>query len=386
MSTIKRGAAALAVICAAAACAPAGMTSGGPGEGGRIGVGQRLQGSLSSSNPSALERGPFRAYRFDAAKGQRLIATMESGDFDTFLTVARMVGPVMETVKSDDDGGGDTNSRVRFTAPESGSYLLIAQSLPEDGAGSYTVALNAAPAVITTMVPLALGQRVTGQISETDAVDDESERPYDSYSFRGRAGQRITVKMEAEEFDTYVDLGRMENGVFTSLATDDDGAGEGTNSRLRYTIPADGEYVIHASSYSGDGSGDYIVSMEERQTVARAPQPVRAGVTATGALEDDDEVLEADNSFYDAWTYAGRSGEQITITMASEAFDTFVTVGRMVNGEFEEIAKMDDGGEGTNTRMEVTLPADGEYVIRANSYQSGQTGDYTLRVESSRNR
>ncbi|MBB4636294.1 PPC domain-containing protein [Longimicrobium terrae] len=385
MSTIKRGAAALAVICATAACAPGGMATG-PAEGGRIGVGQRLQGSLSGSNPSALERGPFRAYRFDAAKGQRLVATMESGDFDTYLTVARMIGPVMETVKSDDDGGGDTNSRVRFTAPESGSYLLIAQSLPEDGAGSYTLALNPAPASNATVLPLTLGQRATGQISETDEIDDESERPYDTYTFRGRAGQRVTVKMEAEDFDTYLDLGRMENGAFTSLATDDDGAGEGTNSRLRFVIPADGDYVIRASAYGEDGTGDYIVSMEERQAVVHTPQPVRAGVTATGTLEDDDMALESDGSFYDAWTYAGRAGEQIKITMASEAFDTFVTIGRMVNGEFEEVAKMDDGGEGTDTLLEVTLPADGEYVIRANSYQSGQTGDYTLRVESSRNR
>ncbi|HEX8391361.1 MAG TPA: PPC domain-containing protein [Longimicrobium sp.] len=386
MSTIKRGAAALAVLCAAAACAPAGGVSTGPGEGGRIAVGQRLTGRLSSANPSALEHGPFRAYRFTATKGQRLIATMESGDFDTFLTVARMIGPVMETVKSDDDGGEDTNSRVRFVAPESGSYLLIAQSLPEDGAGSYTVALNPAPASVASTVPLALGQRVTGSITDTDEVEEDTERPYDTYTFRGRAGQRLTVKMESEGFDTYVDLGRMENGAFKSLASDDDGAGEGTNSRLRYVIPTDGDYVIHAAGFGSDALGEYIISMEERPQVARAAQALRSGVTATGALDEDDEVLEADNSFFDSWTYAGRAGEQIKITMSSEAFDTYVVIGRMVNGEFEEVAKMDDGGEGTDTLLEVTLPADGEYVIRANSYQSGQTGDYTLRVDSSRDR
>jgi hypothetical protein len=73
--------------------------------------------------------------------------------------------------------------------------------------------------------------------------------------------------------------------------------------------------------------------------------------------------------------------------MDSDEFDTYVAIGRMEDcGDFEEIATMDDGGEGTNTLLEVTLPEDGEYVIRANSYSADETGSYTLVVESSRDR
>ena len=34
--------------------------------------------------------------------------------------------------------------------------------------------------------------------------------------------------------------------------------------------------------------------------------------------------------------------------------------------------------------LEVTLPSDGEYVIRANAFSAGETGAYTLRVETTR--
>ncbi|HZG43085.1 MAG TPA: hypothetical protein VEY93_08995, partial [Longimicrobium sp.] len=115
-------------------------------------------------------------------------------------------------------------------------------------------------------------------------------------------------------------------------------------------------------------------------------QPLQAGVRAQGVLNDDDAVLEADNSYYDLWSYQGREGEAVKIQMMSDDFDTYVAIGRMVNGTWEEVASMDDGGEGTNTLLEVTLPATGEYVIRANSFGAEETGDYTLLIETSRDR
>lgn len=389
MTNAQRGAAGIAAVCLMAACTPA---AGGmqmrPGTAPPIRVGQTLQGTLAQGAPTGLERGRFNAYRFDATEGQQLIATMESEAFDTYLTVGRLHGPVMEVVDSDDDSGEEgTNSRMRFTVPATGAYVLIAQSFDEDGMGAYTVSMAAAPAPTTGQtLPIAVGASATGEIAETDAVSDEDDTFYDAYTFTGRAGQRVRVTMESDAFDTFLRLGRMVEGSFEELESDDDGAGEGTNSLLRATLPDDGEYVIRASPL-GDGTGAYTLRLEE--PVVRGPQPpqpVQAGVTAQGVLDDDDAVLETDNSFYDLWSYQGRAGESLKIQMMSEDFDTYVSIGRMVDGQWEEVASMDDGGEGTNTLLEVTLPADGEYLVRANSFGAEETGSYTLSVESSRNR
>lgn len=354
-----------------------------------IQVGQSVSGSIAAEDPHVFGRGGFRAYRFQGTAGQRVLATMESADFDTYLIVGRMVGPLMDEIKADDDGGGDTNSRLRVTLPADGTYIVVAQSYAEDGAGVFTLGLQTPPEP-TTGQPRAItpGTPVTGELAETDFVEDENDRLYDVWTFRGRQGQRITARMESDDFDTFLNLGRVVNGEFESVATDDDGGEEGTNSRLSHMLGEDGDYVIRASSYDAEG-GSYTLALEER--VARAPaapRPVQAGAEVNSALDEDDAVLEADGSFYELWSYQGRAGEQIRIRMSSDAFDTYVAIGRMEGGcrDFEEIATMDDGGEGTNTLLEITLPEDGEYVIRANSFSADQTGDYTLVVESSRDR
>ena len=354
-----------------------------------IQVGQSVTGTLQEGDPTVFGRGRFRAYRFEGTRGQRLLATMQSSDFDTYLIVGRMVGPLMDEVRSNDDAGEGTDSRVRVTLPENGTYLVVAQSYSADGTGAYTLDLRAAPEPTTGQSrPLTLGQQATGELTETDNVEDDSDRMYDAYTFTGRYGQRIVAQMESGDFDTYLNLGRMENGQFVSVATDDDGGQEGTNSRLAHVLDEDGQYVIRASSYGAQG-GAYTLTVEER--VARAPAPPRplsAGQEASGQLDDGDAVLETDGSYYELWSYQGRAGEQLRIRMSSEDFDTYVAIGRMEGGcgDFEELATMDDGGDGTNTLLEFTLPEDGEYVIRANSFSADQTGDYTLVVESSRDR
>lgn len=392
MMTMQRGTAALAAMCLLAGCA----TGGGgtaemrPGTAPAIRVGQTISGRLADSDPVAMDRGHFRAYRFEAAEGQRMVATVESEDFDTYLTVARLIGPVMDVVKQDDDGGEGTNSRARFTAPAAGSYLLVVQGFDEEQTGGFAVTLALAAAA-TGGAPRAIasGQSLNGELSDADLVDDERETSYDVYTFAGRAGQRVTLQLKSDDFDTYLRLGRMQDGQFVEIASDDDGGGGedgGTDSQIRQTLREDGEYVVHATSF-GEAEGGYTLRMEERAPAAAAvPRPVQAGVRASGVLTDEDPVVDTDGSYYDYWTYAGRAGERLRIELASEDFDAFVALGRMVNGAWTQIGSNDDGGSGTDSLLEVELPADGEYVIRANAFGAEETGDYTLLVTSSRDR
>ena len=383
MNPIVRAAAPLAtcLLCALAA----GTAHAQPGI-TPIRVGQTVTGTIDSSGEPVLDRGRFNAYRIEVAEGERLLVSAESEEFDTYLIVGRSVGPVLDPLETDDDGGENTNSRVRFVAPRTGSYLVLVQAYREDGMGPYTLTVQQAPQPTTGQThSIRLGGVEEGRLEDTDNYDDEEDRYYDVYAFTGNAGQRIQIDMSSE-FDTYLELGRLDGCDWEELQSDDDGSPDGTDSRIRYTLPDDGEYVIRATSYA-DATGPYTLRLSERAApVERAAQPISAGQDAEGELDEDDSVLEADGSYYDLWTYQGHAGEELRVNMMSSDFDTYVAIGRMVGGEFEEIATMDDGGEGTNTLLEVTLPSDGEYVIRANSFRAEQTGDYTLRIESSRDR
>ncbi|HEU0301588.1 MAG TPA: hypothetical protein VFR37_19160 [Longimicrobium sp.] len=375
---------------ALAACLLSAVPAGAHAQPGAdpIQVGQTVTGALQEGDLTVFDRGRFRAYRFQATRGQRLVATLESDAFDPYLIVSRVVGPLVEEIDSDDDGGDGTNSRLRVTIPESGTYLVVAQSFSEDGMGAYTLGLQVAPEPTTGQGrTIAPGQTVTGELAETDNPDEEEDRYYDLYTFTGRPGQRITIEMESEDFDTYLNLGRMEDGEFVSVASDDDSGEEGTNSRIAHVVDEEGEYQVRATSFS-EASGAYTLTLRERVSrAAGPPRPISSGQEMSGQLDEQDGTLDTDGSYYELWSYQGHAGEQLRIRMDSDDFDTYVAIGRMEEcGEFDEIANMDDGGEGTNSLLEVTLPADGEYVIRANSFSADETGSYTLVVESSRDR
>lgn len=349
-----------------------------------IRVGQTVTGTLSARDPRTTEKGRFRVYRFEGHKGQRLIATMRSSDFDAYLTVARFVGGITDAIASDDDRGGgekNTDARVRFALPDDGTYLLVAQSLSEEGAGAYTLSLATAPAAVTaTPRPIQVGQTVSGRLEETDAVLEDDETFYDTWLLNGRRGQRVQIEMKSDSVDAFLSVGRMQGAEYNSIRTDDDG-GEGTNSRVTITLPDDGQYVIRANEV-GAKTGPYTLSVAERQPgpTTATPHPIEPGQEVTGTLNDEDPQGE-DDSFYDYWTYQGKAGERLRITMTSDAFDTFVSIGTVDGNSYNELAGNDDGPEGTNSVLEFTLPNDGVYTIRAKALSGENEGEYKLKVE-----
>jgi len=105
------------------------------------------------------------------------------------------------------------------------------------------------------------------------------------------------------------------------------------------------------------------------------------GAAVTGSLALSDARL-SDGSHYDLWTYQGRRGERIQISMESNDFDPYLMLGREAGGRRTILQEDDDGGAGLNSLLIAELPEDGEYVIVANSYAGGETGTYTLRIDA----
>jgi hypothetical protein len=143
--------------------------------------------------------------------------------------------------------------------------------------------------------------------------------------------------------------------------------------------------VIRANSVGAGATGPYTLVLTERQpgaTVA-TPRPIEPNAEVTGTLDDSDPQGD-DESYYDYWTYEGRQGERLRITLAAEGFDTYVTLGTLQNGVFNEIDSNDDGPEGTNSLLEATLPSAGTFVIRVKALSGENEGPYTLKVEPQR--
>jgi len=345
-------------------------------------VGRTVDGTLTRDLPTLNERGRFRVYRVEARQGQRYSLLMRADAFDSYVSVARQVNGLTDYLASDDDGAGNSNARLRWTPKVSGSYYIIAQSLKDDGLGDFTVKFDTLPAtIITPPRAIALGTPLEGVLAETDPSVDGNGSFHDLYRVRATRGQRLVISMVSKDFDSVLGIGRMVGDSLAVDETDDDGGGE-NHARLRFTAKEDGEYIIRAQGIDANQLGAYTITVTERAVVNNVPVALAPNTTVTGELTESDETA-ADESSFDAYTFTGRAGERVTITMMSSALDSYLVIGRLVNGEFEQIAYDDDGGEGNDSKLEQTLEQAGEYVIRANCVGSGKTGSYRIRLERS---
>jgi hypothetical protein len=349
-----------------------------------IRLGQTATGTLADTD-AQLEDGSFYdEWTYEGKKGDRLRVTMKSQAYSAYIDMGRPVADSFSSIRSGGNRGqgeDSTTARINVTLPADGRYTIRANSVAAEAAGDYTLLIiERPPAVVATARAIRLGQTMNGSLESTDAqLDDDSY--YELWRFGGKKGDRVQITMRSEQFDTYLAVGRMRGDSLVVLKSDDDGA-DSTNSRVTLTLPEDGEYTVRTNSLSGEATGVYTLAVAAAPaTVPAVPKAIRIGQTVSGALEESDPVME-DESHYDLWTFSGKRGDHVRITMRSSAFDTYLAVGRMVDGELDVSETDDDGGGDTDSQLELTLPADGEYVIRANSLSENVTGAYTLSLDA----
>ena len=102
--------------------------------------------------------------------------------------------------------------------------------------------------------------------------------------------------------------------------------------------------------------------------------PITVDQSVNGQLTNADCRLD-DGSYADFYSYTGSAGQNVTITLNSSSFDAYTGI---TNETGTFVVEDDDGGGGTNARLTTTLPADGLYIILANSAFPNQFGDYSL--------
>jgi hypothetical protein len=116
-----------------------------------------------------------------------------------------------------------------------------------------------------------------------------------------------------------------------------------------------------------------------RSTIAKAspncnPNTISCGQTVTGGLSSTDCQLE-DGSYIDFWKFQGTAGQDVTVTLRSTAFDTYLF---LFDPTPEIAVEDDDSGGGSNSQLSYTLSESGEWSIGANSLLRNETGSYTI--------
>lgn len=343
-------------------------------EPGTLRMGQSVDGVIDDSDPLDDQDIAYDAWRFSAAAGERVMMVLTSDDFDTFVQVGRLTDGGFEELAFNDDDGDSLNSRLVFAVPAPGEYLIRVRPLSWGEAGAYRLSLEAAPPRPEAK-RLNIGDSLTGSLGPDSPVNDEGYRAQ-LYRFEGREGQRIDIRLEAEDFDTYLVLYRDDGEPPTRLDDNDDS--DGTNSRLLRTLEGTGPYLIEVRGFSQMVEGSYTLSLAEIAP-ERPPEPIAFGTVREGVIDDRDPT-DAQNRNYDSFRFTGVEGNRVQVIARSGDFDTFLRLGS-AEGEFQALASDDDGlGEGTDSRINFTLPSDGDYVIRVSPLSEGGEGLYSLEL------
>lgn len=231
--------------------------------------------------------------------------------------------------------------------------------------------------------PLASGRPARGELARGDDTLQSGEYA-DDWSFTARRGQTYDLSLSSSAFDPYL-IVRGPGGL--SEDNDDDPAVRGSHdSRIRFTAPADGPVVVSATSYQSGETGAYTLSLggaaatrpASPAAAAASDRAIRLGQTLDGRLGAGDRQLNS-GEYINSYVLRGRRGQTLDLRLTSAAFDPYVAV----SGPDDFSAFNDDDPavtDGRNSRLVITLPADGDYRITATSYASGEQGAYRLAV------
>ncbi|MCU0566546.1 MAG: trypsin-like peptidase domain-containing protein [Oculatellaceae cyanobacterium Prado106] len=236
--------------------------------------GTPIQGSLtSSSSVLPADNSYFNAYTFEGRRGQRVVIEMTSSDINTYLI---LLAPSGQDLEQDDDSAGGTNARLAITLPEDGQYTILANSYGARETGRYSLRAstnggNAGGGSAsnggsnTRPSPNAGGNRLgslpietNGNLGRNSQVLQSDGSLFDEFSFQGNAGQRVTISLSSDDFDTYLILLDPDG---RKIGENDDATQDTLNSALTVTLPKSGTYRVIANTYDSSGRGQYRLSI-----------------------------------------------------------------------------------------------------------------------------
>ena len=206
-------------------------------------------------------------------------------------------------------------------------------------------------------VPVGETPTVSGSVSGTAPV---------YYRFEVAASALYRVYSSGDT-DT---VGQLLNADCRVISEDDDG-GQGLNFLIERELEP-GTHYVAVRGYNAAASGPYTLHVE---TGPGGPnggsgcydaEPMPPGGTVSGTVRGT------------AWRF-------FSFTLSSPSAVTIITegptdtIGQLLDADCNRIVDDDDGGEGTNFRIETELEP-GAYYVAVRGYNDATSGPYTLRV------
>lgn len=100
----------------------------------------RQEGQLTTGDEVATDDSLFDRYPFEGIGGQSVTITLESGEFNTYLALMDAAGEIL--AQNNDIAANNTNSQIRSTLPNTGTYYVIVNGYTLQDRGRYTLTVR----------------------------------------------------------------------------------------------------------------------------------------------------------------------------------------------------------------------------------------------------
>lgn len=343
---------------------------------GAIGLNTTEPGSLGSEDCQLDDGSYIEAWELNLAVETGVRIDLTSTAFDPYLILTD--GNGVEIAANDDTGAG-LDSRIDRLLP-AGTYYLYVNTLP-GGAGAYQITATEA-AVGPSCSALSeflqgsvnVGASVSTSLTTSDCLNDNWYTQ--AWTLDLATADTVQFGMFSSDFQSLVyainsagevvGYGFAEAAGGTAAFTADMPAGTYhvlTTSNLPYETGSYTLDVLAGSIAPCSTIGDYLVGS------------VTLNTSHSGTLDTWDCQLD-DGSYAEIWELQLDSQMQVVIDLTSSEFDTYL---RLWDASGALITYNDDGGEGYNSRITLTLSA-GTYYVVAETFSAGATGAYQIRV------
>jgi hypothetical protein len=198
--------------------------------------------------------GTRHAYRIRLRVGDAISVSVNpaaNSAFDPLVEIADSDGNVLY---QDDNGGSNRAALVRYAQIEAdGIYWLRVSDATAAQVGGYTLRWRLVDTMPTeTAVPLA-----STIMSISDGVP---QGEYGFYSFYGREGQQVQVRVISQNEATFDPVAVLLDPQGVEIAEGDDSQ-DSLNPLLFATLPQDGTYTVRVNGYLSGGDFELLVSL-----------------------------------------------------------------------------------------------------------------------------
>ena len=230
---------------------------------------------------------------------------------------------------------------------------------PPEVSSEATTSENSEPEVIITTKPTSQTD-IPEEITNNNQTDSNPEPEVTENTALEEQPEGITQSPSDDNIDS-------EPEVRENTASEEQPESEITQSPPENNIDSESETTATTEET------DLDVATSNTNTPSQAVE-----IIERGTLEEGDDVIPNDGSFYDSYPLEGSAGDSFIITLESEDFDTFLAIMDRDGNIIEQNDDVDE--QQSNSRLEITLPNNGTYSIIVNAYEQQGQGSYVLKV------